>query len=91
MGLLGGEIRKIFYYHGFLLTAVSGVIGLALGFIIVWCQLQFGWVAITPTLPYPVKPTVLNALVVLVTMLVLGLIAANIASRNVNEKMLAKI
>lgn len=91
MGLLGSEIRKIFYYHGFLLTAVSGVIGLVLGFIIVWCQLQFGWVAITPTLPYPVKPTVLNALVVLVTMLVLGLIAANIASRNVNEKMLAKI
>ena len=91
LGLMGSEIRKIFYYQGILLTAVSGVIGLALGFIIVWCQLQFGWVAITATLAYPVKPTLLNAVVVLATMLVLGVIAANIASRNVNEKMLSRI
>lgn len=91
MGLVSSEIRKVFYYQGMLLTAVSGVVGLLLGYIIVWCQLKFGWVAITATLPYPVKPTLINAVIVLVTMLVLGVIASNIASRNVNEKMLARI
>lgn len=91
MGLVSNEIRKIFYYQGLLLTAVSGVIGLALGFLLVWSQQQFGFVPITPSLPYPVKPTVINAVIVLATMLLLGVIASNIASRNVNEKMLAKV
>ena len=90
MGMTLGQIRKVFYYQGFLLTAISGIAGIALGYLLVFLQLQFGWIRISPSFAYPVVPTALNGLIVLVTMLSLGAIAAGIASRRITPNLLSK-
>jgi len=48
--------------------------------LVVYLQLQYDLVMITPSLPYPVKITLINILVVLVTIGALGLLASYIAA-----------
>ncbi len=79
------NIRKIFFYQGSLMSVVGGILGLALGFIVVLLQKLFSLIMITPSLPYPVTIKPLNFLVVFVTIFVLGLIASNIASRRITK------
>ncbi len=88
LGLTLKEIRKIFFYNGLMMTFLGVVIGLSLGSLAVILQKEFGFVPITPTLPYPVKYNLLNLLVVLVTITALGGIASKVASLRVTEKLL---
>ena len=88
MGMHISQIRKVFYLQGFLLTAFSGVLGIALGYLLVFLQLKFGFVRISASIAYPVVPNVINGLLVLVTMLALGAIASAIASRRITQNLL---
>ena len=88
IGLPLPDIRRVFYYQGFLLTAISGVIGLALGYLVVFLQQQFALVKIAGEIPYPVMPTIINGVIVLTTIIVLGVIASQIASRRVTKNLL---
>lgn len=89
LGLTIKDIRRIFFFNGFLMTLIGLIIGLLLGSLIVMLQIQFGFVPITPTLPYPVKFKGINLIIVFVTILVLGGLASKIASMRVTERMLA--
>lgn len=89
MGLTIKEIRKIFFYNGMLMTLIGVSFGLLLGSIAVILQLQFGFVPITPSLPYPVQFKLLNLLIVFVTICGLGWIASKMASLRVTEKLLS--
>lgn len=89
MGLTIQEIRKIFFYNGMLMTLIGVSVGLLLGSIAVLLQMEFGFVPITPNLPYPVKYKLLNLLLVFATICGLGWIAAKMASLRVTEKLLA--
>lgn len=89
LGLTIKEIRNIFFYNGMLMTLLGVCVGLCLGIIIVWLQLEYGMVPITPTLAYPVKFNWMNLLIVFMTILLLGGIASKIASLRVTEKLLA--
>lgn len=82
------DLRRIFLLQGTLLTVFGGLIGLALGSIVVLLQQQFQLVMITPTLAYPVVFSVENLLVVLATIVVLGFIASLIASSRVSRRLL---
>lgn len=82
------EIRRIFFLQGTLMTVLGGLVGILLGVVAVMAQLKFEFVAITSTLPYPVKMEVLNVVVVFATISVLGIIASKIASSRVREKLL---
>ncbi|MAP55699.1 MAG: ABC transporter permease [Altibacter sp.] len=82
------EIRKIFFLQGTLLTTFGGLLGILLGVLAVGAQLQFEFVNITATLPYPVSLKLINVLVVFATITILGLIASKIASGRVREKLL---
>ncbi len=82
------NIRKIFFYQGSLMSVVGGILGLALGFIIVLLQKLFSLIMITPSLPYPVTIKTINFVVVFVTIFVLGLIASNIASRRITKSLI---
>ncbi len=88
MGLTITEIRKIFFYNGFLMTFLGVAIGLILGIIVVLLQIQFGFVPITPSLPYPVKFELLNVLIVFVTISLLGGVASKIAATRVTPNLL---
>ena len=82
------NIRKIFFYQGSLMSVVGGILGLALGFIVVLLQKLFSLIMITPSLPYPVSIKPINFVVVFVTIFVLGLIASNIASRRITKSLI---
>jgi lipoprotein-releasing system permease protein len=82
------EIRRIFFLQGTLMTVLGGLLGIILGILAVMAQLKFEFVAITSTLPYPVKLELLNVVIVFATISVLGIIASKIASSRVREKLL---
>jgi len=88
MGASLPEIRRIFFLQGTLMTLLGGILGILLGILAVLAQLKFEFVAITSTLPYPVKLKLINVVVVFVTISVLGIIASKIASSRVREKLL---
>ena len=83
------EIRRIYFVQGVLVTSAGGLIGVLLASILIWSQLAFGWVRITSTLSYPVEYKLVNVAIVLGTIVVLGIIAARIASNRVNRKLLS--
>ncbi|MCW8982036.1 MAG: ABC transporter permease, partial [Altibacter sp.] len=70
------------------LTTFGGLLGILLGVLAVGAQLQFEFVNITATLPYPVSLKLINVVVVFATITILGLIASKIASGRVREKLL---
>jgi lipoprotein-releasing system permease protein len=74
------ELRRIYFVQGVLVTGF--------GVLIVWSQLAFGWLKITPSLAYPVKFEFINITIVLTTIIVLGIIASKIASSRINKKLI---
>tara|TARA_R110000764_G_scaffold57269_1_gene124722 strand:+ start:981 stop:2156 length:1176 start_codon:yes stop_codon:yes gene_type:complete len=82
-------LRKIYFVQGILVTGMGGLIGVFLGSLMIWSQLAFGWLKITPSLSYPVEYNLINVLIVLATIIVLGIIASLIASSRINKKLIA--
>ncbi len=89
LGASIGDIRKIFFNLGLLLTAIGGGIGVFIGLLVVGAQKMFNLAMITPSLPYPVEITLPNVLVVLLTILILGTIASKIASSRITKQLVA--
>jgi lipoprotein-releasing system permease protein len=82
------DLRKIFLLQGFLISFFGGLIGLAMGSLIVFLQQKFSLIMITDSLAYPVVFEISNLLIVLATILFLGFLAAFIASSRVSKKLL---
>ena len=82
------ELRHIYFVQGILVTGFGGLIGVLIGVILIWSQLTFSWLMITPSLAYPVKFEVINIVIVLATIIVLGIIASKIASSRINKKLI---
>jgi len=89
LGLSIKEIRKIFFLKGILMTLIGLVIGLVIGIIAVLLQQKYGFVPITPSLPYPVRFEFINLLIVFATIIVLGGIASKISATKVTRKLLS--
>ncbi len=83
------QLRQIYFYQGVFVTCFGGLVGIALGSLIVVSQLVFKWWRITPSLAYPVEYQFVNILIVLGTIVVLGLISSKIASSRISKKLLA--
>ena len=81
------EIRKIFVLQGFLLTIFGLIIGLFIAIPFVLLQKKFGFIMITQSLAYPVEFHFTNVFIVISTIVVLGYIAAKIASARINKKL----
>ncbi|MEM6514610.1 MAG: ABC transporter permease [Bacteroidota bacterium] len=87
LGTTTKDIRRIFFLQGSLMTVFSGIIGLLLGFIIVFLQQQFNLVMITPSLPYPVEIQMVNFLIVLATIITFGVLASKLASQRISKRL----
>ena len=83
------EIKRIFVLQGFLLATMGLIIGLFIGIVLVVLQKKFHLFMITPHLAYPVELTLFNIVVVILTILVLGYVAARIASSRISKKLVA--
>jgi lipoprotein-releasing system permease protein len=81
------EIKRIFIYQGILLSVYGLFIGLSLGIILILVQKKYQLFMITQHLPYPVELTLLNVVIVISTILVLGFLAAKIASSRISKKL----
>lgn len=82
------EIRRTFFYQGALMIVIGGALGILIGVIIVFLQQQFSLVRITASLAYPVKFEITNLLLVYITIFVLGILAAKLASSRINKRFL---
>jgi len=80
LGATRTSIRNIFFLQGSLMTIVGGLLGLFCGLILIYLQLQYNFVMITPSLPYPVKIKAENIILVFLTISVLGISASYIAA-----------
>ncbi len=88
MGAPLKQLRRIFFIQGVMVTLIGGVMGIVLGALLTLSQIAFGWLLITPSLPYPVEIHLSNTLIVFGTIIVLGLIASWIASGRISEKLI---
>lgn len=80
LGASPDQIRDIFFIQGVSMTLLGGAMGLVFSVLLVYLQINFHLVMITPTLPYPVSITVENMLVVMGTISALGIMASYIAA-----------
>ncbi len=62
IGATPNSIKNIFFLQGTLMTVIGGVLGLIFGIVLVYLQLEFNFVMITPSLPYPVSIKAINIL-----------------------------
>lgn len=81
------DIRKIFVYQGFLLNIFGLLIGLLVAIPFVLLQKKYGFIMITNSLAYPVEFRLMNVIVVIMTIIVLGFLAAKIASARISKKL----
>ena len=88
LGFTPSQIKKIFFLHGSLMSLFSGGLGLIFWLILVLLQRQFEWAMLTTSLPYPVKITFANIVLVIVTMTALGISASFLASRRINRNLI---
>jgi lipoprotein-releasing system permease protein len=89
-GATHGDIKKIFYYQGLIITFLGGAVGLFLGFILMLAQQTFSIFMITPSLAYPVSIELSTFLIVSLTILVLGAIASKISSSVVTKELVGR-
>lgn len=87
LGATTKDIKRIFFLQGSLMTVIGGLIGVSLGMIIIFLQQKFSLVMLTTSLPYPVTLDMMNALIVVVTIVVLGVMASKIASSRISERL----
>ncbi len=81
MGMTLRQLRRVFFFQGFLLTTMSGVSGLVVGILLTLWQQHTNFLMVPGTnLPYPVTFEWGNVLIVLLTFSILGGVASRIGS-----------
>ena len=80
LGATPAQIKNIFFAQGIFMSILGGATGLVFALLVVYLQLKYSLVMITPTLPYPVSITWKNILLVMITITGLGMIASYIAA-----------
>jgi lipoprotein-releasing system permease protein len=89
-GATHGEIKKIFYYQGLIITLLGGATGLFLGFLLMLMQQKLSVFMITSSLAYPVSIELSTFLIVSVTILTLGGVASKVSSSVVTKELVGK-
>ena len=83
------EIRNIFFYQGMVLSGIGGVIGLAVGIVLVVAQSVGEFILVPGTqLPYPVGFSLKNLVVLVLIWVGLSVLAAWISSAVVRQRLL---
>lgn len=93
MGASKRQIKRIFQMEGFLVSVSGAVLGLLLGFILCWIQIQFGLVKLGDAnafiVPYyPVKLIFMDFVWIFLTVLLIGIFAAWYPVRQISSKYL---
>lgn len=87
LGTTVKDIKRVFIYQGFLLSLFGLFIGLSIGILLVLLQKKYHFFMITQHLAYPVELTFSNIIAVIFTIIILGYLAAKIASSRITQKL----
>jgi lipoprotein-releasing system permease protein len=79
------ELQNIFFMLGTMMTVLGGLVGLFLGATLITLQMYFDLLMISPTLAYPVVLKPLNFVIAFGTILILGVIASQIATWSIKK------
>lgn len=90
MGATLRDIKRIFIRQGFLLSQIGLYAGLVLSLVLIAIQKYFEPFMITPRIAYPVELRLENFLLVIITISVLGYLAAKIAASRINQNLIDK-
>lgn len=90
LGATQKEIKQIFVFQGFLLSLFGLLVGILIAIVIVLIQKKFGIWMITESLAYPVEFRLFNVLIVVLTIIALGYLAAKIASSRISRNLITK-
>lgn len=90
MGATIKNIRKIFTIYGFLLNIIGMLIGLIAGVSLVYLQLKYNFIMITPTVPYPIAFEYKNIGIVCLTIIIFGALASILASSRISNKFITR-
>lgn len=85
LGASKTKIVKIFFFQGSLMSILGGLMGLFLGAALVLVQQEYSIIMFTPNLAYPVKLNFQNAVLVVLTISLLGALASAIAASRVKK------
>jgi len=96
MGASNSLIKKIFLVEGWLISALGSISGLLLGTTISWIQQHFGVIKLSGSGSfiidsYPVHIEVVDILLIWMTVLLIGFLAARYPVRQISRKYLAAI
>ncbi len=86
LGATVKEVKRIFMFQGTLLTAIGMIIGLLLAYGLILAQQKNEFFMITSNIAYPVELRFTNLMIVILTILILGILAAKIASSRISAK-----
>jgi lipoprotein-releasing system permease protein len=82
------QLRRIFFYEGLIISGTGGIIGLALGLLLVWLQQQYGLIEVGSGYiveAYPVALQGQDVLQVAATVFLLSLVASYFTSRRLKQ------
>lgn len=85
LGLTNFQLKRIILWQGLILSVGGAILGLILGFAVVWSQWRWEWLMVNEQFPYPVEIQSSNFLTVLLTLVVLGFAASLFAASRVNK------
>lgn len=91
---LGAEVkslRNIFFYQGIFITTLGATFGMLLGAGVILAQKHFSLLMITSSMAYPVEFSVMNLVIVLLTIFILGIFASRIAAARVSKKLMETV
>jgi lipoprotein-releasing system permease protein len=96
MGAGNRLIKRIFLVEGWLISVVGSITGLFLGTLISWIQQRFGIIKLTGSGSfiidsYPVRIETLDIILIWITVLIIGLLAARYPVQQISRKYLASI
>ncbi len=85
IGLNIRQLKQIILYQGLILSIGGALVGILIGFVVVWTQYKWEWLMINEQMPYPVDIKMGNFIAVMVTLLILGFVASLFASSRVKN------
>jgi lipoprotein-releasing system permease protein len=83
MGASENNIRKIFFYQGLMINLSGALLGLVLGVVVCWLQIEFHLVKLTGAIVdyYPVEVKSLDILLIALTVLAIGITSSYLPTK----------
>ncbi|XOD67557.1 MAG: ABC transporter permease [Flavobacteriales bacterium Tduv] len=84
LGLPPSKLKKTFFHTGMIITFIGFGVGILEGYALVFAQYKYGWIKINETIPFPVKFTLYDFLLITFTVFNIGLFISYLSSRKVH-------